>query len=227
MVSKIETLPSAGILTEEESQLKKMRLLKSTKGSINLYILIDEEDRTIVDCKYQAVVNSLTLGSLELTISALLGKTYEQARRITPESLFKTMSEDKEMRIPFSTMQESLQLICDAFHEALHSITEMVELVTPLPSESGESQEYPGWLSLDKETKIAVIEEVFNKEIRPYVALDEGGVQIVDIVNDNELLIAYQGACTSCYSSIGSTLSAIQQIVQDKIHKTLRVIPKV
>ena len=84
---------------------------------------------------------------------------------------------------------------------------------------------YPGWKELSKESKLQVIEELFSEEIRPYIELDEGGVRILDLVNECDVMIAYEGACTSCYSSIGTTLSSIQEILQTKLHPSLQVIP--
>jgi NifU-like protein len=55
--------------------------------------------------------------------------------------------------------------------------------------------------------------------------LDAGGVTVVNLINDKELLISYQGACTSCYSSIGATLSYIQQVIRAKIHPDITVVP--
>ena len=79
-------------------------------------------------------------------------------------------------------------------------------------------------LSLKK--KIAVIEEVMDRDIRPYIALDGGGVTVLNLIGDKELSIAYQGSCTSCYSSIGTTLSYIQQVLRAKVHPDIVVVPE-
>ena len=79
--------------------------------------------------------------------------------------------------------------------------------------------------SFNREQKIGVIEEVISTEIRPYIEFDAGGVQIVDLVHDRELIIAYEGACSSCHSATGATLNAIQEILRAKVDKTLLVVP--
>ncbi len=75
------------------------------------------------------------------------------------------------------------------------------------------------------EQKLAVIEKVLDEDVRPYIELDEGGIEVQALIHDKELIIGYTGNCTSCYSSIGSTLSTIQQIVQSKVHPDLKVVP--
>ena len=46
-----------------------------------------------------------------------------------------------------------------------------------------------------------MVEEVIASDIRPYVELDAGGVSVQSVVQSKEVIIVYQGACTTCYSS--------------------------
>jgi NifU-like protein len=84
---------------------------------------------------------------------------------------------------------------------------------------------YPGFDTLSLKEKLAVIEAVIAKEVRPYIELDAGGVEVVNLLNDRELIIAYQGSCTSCFSATGATLSYIQQVLRAKVHPDLTVTP--
>ena len=49
---------------------------------------------------------------------------------------------------------------------------------------------------------------------------------LIDLKETGELIISYQGACTSCHASTGSTLSAIQKILRARVHPSLFVTPK-
>ncbi len=73
--------------------------------------------------------------------------------------------------------------------------------------------------------KLAVIEQVMDEHIRPYIALDAGGIDIVGLSEHRELTVTYKGSCTSCYSSVGATLSAIQGILRAKVHPEIVVTP--
>jgi NifU-like protein len=75
--------------------------------------------------------------------------------------------------------------------------------------------------------KLALIEEILDRDLRPYIALDAGGVQVLNILNNTEIVIAYTGSCTSCYSSVGTTLSYIQQVFRAKIHPDIKVTPDI
>jgi NifU-like protein len=82
-----------------------------------------------------------------------------------------------------------------------------------------------GFAFLSKEVKLSFIEEVMEKDIRPYIALDDGNVKIKDITKNHVVLIEYEGNCTSCHASGSTTLAAITSILKAKIHPDLEVLP--
>ncbi len=63
---------------------------------------------------------------------------------------------------------------------------------------------------------LGLIYWMFDRDIR----------HTVDFINEKEVLISYEGSCTTCHSSTGSTLSAIQQILKSRVHPTLFVTPQ-
>jgi NifU-like protein len=90
-----------------------------------------------------------------------------------------------------------------------------------------EGETFPNWTNLNIEQQIAVIEEVIANEIRPYIELDAGGIKIINLIGGLELVIAYEGSCTTCYSATGSTLNAIQQILRARVHPEMVVTPDI
>ena len=97
---------------------------------------------------------------------------------------------------------------------------------TPIENDLGEIPGgIPGWEEFPQGQKLKIIEEVIDKEIRPYVELDAGGISIASFNDEKEVVISYEGACTTCPSSTGSTLTAIQKILKARVHPTLFVTP--
>ena len=96
----------------------------------------------------------------------------------------------------------------------------------PPEMDEGERTVYTGWASLTDAQKKAVIAEVIKRDIRPYVELDAGGVE-VSKVEDNRVTITYSGNCASCFSATGTTLDAIGSILRHKIYPDLMVIPDI
>jgi Fe-S cluster biogenesis protein NfuA len=67
------------------------------------------------------------------------------------------------------------------------------------------------------------INQVLDEKVRPGLAGDGGGLEILGL-NDKKLLIRYQGACGSCPSSIGGTLTAIEYMLKEDVDPEIEVI---
>lgn len=68
------------------------------------------------------------------------------------------------------------------------------------------------------------INKVIDENIRPALAADGGGLEIVSF-EDNLLSVRYQGACGGCPSSTGGTLFAIQNLLQRMVDEKIKVEP--
>lgn len=236
--SKIEKPYNYGYFAEEASAQRGMRLVAASDGEIEdgnmikMYWLVDKEDGTIVDAKFQVLGQSALIGAAEVACDLLVGKNYDQAKRISADLIDKQVRDKPdESAFPPETAPH-LNLVLEAIEKAAEQCLDIplpvAYVAPPAPRDIGEVLEggYPGWDTLNKKQKIAVIEAVLNGDIRPYIALDGGGVELIDLSEKNEVLIAYQGNCTSCYSSIGATLSYIQQVIRAKVHPDLLVVPE-
>lgn len=239
LIAKIGGPRSAGWFTEEEAEARQVRLAVGKQGSIsqgnvvNFYWLVDKDDGIIIDAKFQAYGQSALIGGAEAACELLVGKNYDQAKRISADLLDKQMR-DKSDRPAFpKETYPHLNLILEAIDLAAEQCTDIpfadTYVAPPVPKEIGEVVPggYPGWKELTLKKKIAVIEQVLDQDIRPYIALDAGGVNVLNLLNDKELVIGYQGSCTSCYSSIGTTLSYIQQVIRAKVHPDITVVPDI
>jgi len=75
----------------------------------------------------------------------------------------------------------------------------------------------------EKADTIEEIDQILDETIRPGLAMDGGGVDIIDLSDELELSVAYQGACGSCPSSTTGTLMAIQNILQEQFDPRITV----
>ncbi|GIW21124.1 MAG: hypothetical protein KatS3mg068_0131 [Candidatus Sericytochromatia bacterium] len=73
--------------------------------------------------------------------------------------------------------------------------------------------------------KINKINEILNETIRPGLAMDGGGLEIVELTDDMKLYVKYHGACGSCPSSTLATLTAITLILKESFDPKIEVIP--
>ena len=86
-----------------------------------------------------------------------------------------------------------------------------------------EAKEAPKLDYGEKADLIEEIDQILDETIRPGLAMDGGGVDIVDLSDEMELSIHYQGACGSCPSSTTGTLMAIQNILQEQFDPRMTV----
>lgn len=70
----------------------------------------------------------------------------------------------------------------------------------------------------------ARIDELMRLYIRPALAGDGGGIEIVKLEGDN-LIVRYQGACGTCPTSISGTLFYIQSLLRTELKIPINVIP--
>jgi NFU1 iron-sulfur cluster scaffold homolog, mitochondrial len=73
--------------------------------------------------------------------------------------------------------------------------------------------------------KVLIIEAVLDQAIRPALANDGGGVEVLGI-EGNVINVHYQGACGTCPSSTTGTLSYIETFLKDTLHSALTVVAK-
>ncbi len=235
LAARIDNPKNCGCFTPEEASARQMRLIIGREGDVSLgnalcfYWLVDESDGVIVDVKYRVFGGSALIGAADAACELLLRKNYDQARRIGAELIDKQLRDKGDESAFPEEASSHLNLVLSAIEDAVEKCAGIpfaeVYTAPPLSTEMAEGSVYPGWHELSIKQKIAVIEEVIANDIRPYIELDAGGVQVVNLIDDRELIIAYQGACTTCYSATGATLSAIQQILRAKVHPDLIVSP--
>ncbi len=231
---KLENLRYCGVFLSQETDNRGIRLVEGREGSLEeggvviLYLLVDLSDGVIADARYQVFGHAALIAAAEAACELLIRKNYDQAHRISADLIEKKLRTHAEEPAFPEEVAGDLNVILGAIDNAIEKCRDIplgANYISPVPSQLAGAEGYPGWKLLPREEKIAVIEKVLEEEVRPYVELDEGGVSVLDLINDREVIISYQGNCTSCFSAVGATLSTIQQILQAKVDGSLVVVP--
>ncbi|MBS0627086.1 MAG: NifU family protein [Verrucomicrobia bacterium] len=234
LAEKIEKPRFMGSFSSKEALSKNMRLVVGsaeegkTGFRVIFYWLVDEWDGVIADVKFQAFGSAALLGAAEAVSELLIRKNYDQAQKMQADFIDRHLRDKKDKEAFPEEEYHSLNLVVDAVEVASKQCLDIAlpEEYVPTPMQAPiEGKPYPGWDTLSLKQQLAVIEEVISVDVRPYIELDAGGIEIVSLTDGKDLVIAYKGACTTCHSSTGSTLQAIQQILSAKVHPNIRVIP--
>ncbi|MDH4120289.1 MAG: NifU family protein [Deltaproteobacteria bacterium] len=72
--------------------------------------------------------------------------------------------------------------------------------------------------------RVAAIEKVLDDKVRAFLAKDGGGLEVKS-VEEERVLVSYQGACTSCGSSTQGTLRFIENTLSVSLNHPIEVIP--
>lgn len=229
---KIDRLRYVGFFTVKLAEEKGMRYVKGQEGSLSLYWLVDESDGVIADAKFQAFGPVALIAAAEVASELVLRKNYDQASRLSAELIDQHVRDRKEVPAFPKECSAHLNQVLSAIDRAVQQCLDIPFAVsyeiTPIERDFGEIPGgIPGWEGFSKEQKMGWIEKVIDQEIRPYIELDAGGVKVVELKDDREVVISYEGSCTTCHSSTGSTLSAIQQILKARVHPSLWVTPQI
>lgn len=110
-----------------------------------------------------------------------------------------------------NVMTQAGQLLID------FEIEDLVEEATQ--AESGEATS----VAADDEELLEKITLVVDEMVRPALAGDGGGLDILSLEN-NTVFIRYQGACGTCPSAITGTLGAIERLIQHQVSPDLKVV---
>lgn len=210
-----------GFFSPEEAIARQMHRAEGRGEGLLLTFLVDPEDGLVVDARFRVFGPAVLIGLAETACELSIQKSWDQVARIGADLIESHLSPSK---VPGFLVNRLL----DVLEEAMAGCQEIPlppDYVSPLPHDIEMTAGYPGFEELTKEQKRTVIEEVIKNDIRPYIELDGGGIEIVDILGD-EVIIAYEGSCTTCHSSTGATLSYIQQWLQAKVFRGLLVIPQ-
>ncbi len=70
----------------------------------------------------------------------------------------------------------------------------------------------------------SAIEAALDERVREFLARDGGGLEVIGI-EDNRVLVSYQGACGGCASSSSGTLMVIQSALTIALNHDIEVVP--
>ena len=76
--------------------------------------------------------------------------------------------------------------------------------------------------------QIHAVDAIIDENVRQFLIMDGGNMEIVDIKNSDEFIdiyIRYLGSCDGCASSSTGTLYAIESTLKEKLSSKIRVLP--
>ncbi|MEM8727270.1 MAG: NifU family protein [Chlamydiota bacterium] len=224
---------NVGVFKDNAGALQEMRLVTAQgewDGNLLIFsIIVDETDGIIVDAKFMAVGETALVGASDAACEVLLRKNYDQARRLTADLIDRKLRDFTDIPAFPKSADAALNFLLSVIEKVAEKCTDIPlknpAATPPVPHEQQSEGGHLDWDLFSPDEKLDHIKEVIRDEIQPYIELDAGGIEVAAFNNEREVIIAYRGACTTCPSSTGATLEAIQHILRSRLSPSLDVKP--
>ncbi len=231
---KSTAIKHRGAYYQEDASEKGMALLEAKFKDTKLYWLVDLKEDRIFSARFFAYGGKVSLVIGETLCTMVEGLTVDEAC-----SLLKTDVEAKlrdEPEVP--AVPESKMKAFDTVEELLKTAKEQYPSAkgVAIASASIDKADFQSttelnlaaqaWMGLTKDEQKEQIEIVLDEHIRPALMNDGGNVQVLDVTDGEKVLVQYQGACGSCGSSLGATLSFMESTLRKHIYNDINVVPQ-
>ena len=224
-----------GAYYQEDANEKGMALVEAKYKDMKLYWLVDTVEDRIYSAKFFAYGGKVSLAVGEALSSLVKGLTIDEACSLLGSDVENHLRDEPEVpSVPesklfaFGAVEELLKIIKDDYPGA-----KGLAIASAAAKKDGKPQRSmaelsmadQAWMGLSKEDQKAQIDLVLDEKIRPALMSDGGNVEVLDVVDGEKIIVQYQGACGSCGSSLGATLSFIERALRDDVYNDLQVIP--
>ena len=102
-------------------------------------------------------------------------------------------------------------------HQMRSVIQTRIAVHNPDFSEPSATTSHSQKKSSSSDPTLLKIEEILDRTIRPGLQADGGDLDVISM-KDNDVQIAYQGACGGCPSAMTGTLEAIENILRNELN---------
>jgi len=217
-LARLRDLRHVGELTEADGVARGLKWIETVHGAqqasdhIRLMLLLDDAGK-VVEARYRTLATGAQLALYDLLVERLEGAPLTDATALTPNRLEGELRDDPARPVldlgevgaqPFYVVRKAL--------ERLHGVAAASTEAKPAATGAAALP----WADIGLFEKVRRIEGVLDEHVRPALASDGGGMDLIDLSGD-QLFVQYHGACGSCSSSVGGTL----QFVQDSLNNHL------
>lgn len=202
--------------------------------SYKIELTYDESKEMFTNMSYQLSGPTFMIAFLEGVCEMVLNKKVSTVAHFRADDLLETLlAYEITDRYGDDDISDYVQYLSAYANHVIDSLMALVEEMVPIKyttpeglstfAVNGEGVE--NFFELEKPAQISHLERVLEKDVRPYVKLDDGNVKIKDLTKNGIVFIEYEGNCTSCHAAGSTTLQAITSILKAKVHDRLEVLP--
>lgn len=216
VAARLKSVSYSGDFTEANAQARGCRLIATEHGAqnapdhINLFLVVDPLG-VVKDARFRSSASGELLAAYDVMCELVIGKAIADAALVSPRMV--------EARLCGADSEPALALALDAdtpFY-VLRKAAERWQQPAPVTTKDLKPFAECGLFE-----RVKRIEGVLDQHVRPALASDGGGLDLVDLKHD-DLFVQYHGACGSCSSSVGGTLQFITDSLNNHLAAKLAV----
>jgi len=215
---RLESLGYMGELGEADARAKGLEFVETTHGQdqakdhIHLTALVDDVG-VIKDLRYRSLAIGTDLLVLDVMAEMCVGRRLDQLPALSVGQVLDRIAEDLDQQnVPFALPRE----------QSFPVLVKLAGRRVGGQVAEDETEALP-WSEIGLFEKVRRIEELLNDQVRPMLASDGGGMDLVDLRGD-ELVVQYSGACGSCGSAIGGTMQFIEDTLSSNLGVDLKIV---
>lgn len=229
---RLTSLRYVGEFTEEQADERGCMLIAtehgqdSTAEQIKIAWLVDS-DGFVRHARFRSLATGIDLLAYDIMAELCIGVTVNMAGGVTPGHV------RRQLRLVYGVPDGLLPWGEDdpAFPVLVKALNRHKGLAQDATDEAADTTDSVGgakllsaadWHEIGLFEKVRRIEGVLDEHVRPMLASDGGGIELVDL-NDDRLVVQYEGACGSCSSSIGGTMVFIEDTLADHLGVELKL----
>lgn len=227
-IARIAAPRFAGELTQQDAEAGGCTLIATEHGAqhapehIRLTMLV-AADGSVRAVRYLSPAGGAQLAAYDVMAELCQGRSLTEAALVTPRQVDALLRDQDGGPV--------LELVAAAADDADHPFYVLrkaaerhhgATAAAPVAAGAAHTSETLPWNEVGLFEKVRRIEGVLDAQVRPALASDGGGIDLVDLKQD-DLHVQYHGACGSCSSSIGGTLQFIQDSLNNNLGTTLTI----
>ena len=226
---RLSELRFFGEFSETEATARALALITSDHGAaksddhINLGMLIDESG-VVKDVRYRSLATGHALFTFEIMAEFCIGKPIAEVASITPQLLTQYLYKEAyacEASTVGAGAADQPYFILVKISGRYHG-SETEESATADASAPKTSNQL-NWDECGLFEKVRRIETVLDEHVRPALASDGGGIDLIDL-REPDLVVQYSGACGSCGSSVGGTMNFIEDTLEANLGMRFKLV---
>ena len=212
--ARLKRLSFVGDFTPANAQARGCTLISTEHGAQNapdhltLHLVVDPQG-IVKDARFRSAATGELLAAYDAMCELTLGKSVNEAALVTPRAV--------ESLLRGSSSEPAIPLTLDA-DQPFYVLRKAAERFTPAPRPADQK----AFAECGLFERVKRIEGVLDQHVRPALASDGGGLDLVDL-KGNDLFVQYHGACGSCSSSVGGTLTFIKDSLNNHLAANLEI----